>query len=65
VVIYKFGVYLYDNMLLFAPHVEEFATLDVAGVAAFVEAVRPVPLSDMKPPEPRRSTARAPGTTKL
>jgi hypothetical protein len=41
VVLYKHGQWLYDNLIVFAPRAEEFATLDVAGVAAYVEAVGP------------------------
>lgn len=41
VAVYKYGVPLYDNLLLFAPTTEQIAGgLDAAGVSAFVEQVR-------------------------
>jgi len=42
--LYKYGVPLYDNLLLFAPSAEQLAggLLDAAGVSAFVERVRGV-----------------------
>lgn len=39
VVIYKYGRYLYDNLILFCPGTEDFTTLDAAGISNFVEKV--------------------------
>jgi hypothetical protein len=39
VVIFKYGEYLYDNLLLLCPGTDDFATLDIPGIVTFVEKV--------------------------
>lgn len=41
VVIYKYGEYVYDNVLLMCPGTEDFATLDIPSIVTFVEKVSP------------------------
>ena len=38
-VLEKYGEYIYDNLVYFAPTVEELATLELTSITAFVEAV--------------------------
>lgn len=39
VMLQRYGEYLYDNLIYFAPSTEEFATLDITAITRFVEAV--------------------------